>query len=95
MDEKGKWRLSPAFDVIYAFNPLGQWTNRHQMTINGKRDNIRRSDLDKVGDDMGIKNSGEIIDLIGDVISNWEAYADKANVAKEQKVSIREQLRVL
>jgi serine/threonine-protein kinase HipA len=95
MDEKGKWGLSPAFDVIYSFNPLGQWTNRHQMTINGKRDNIRRSDLEKVGDDMGINNTGEILDLIGDVTSNWNAYADKAKVAKEQKVSIGEQLRIL
>lgn len=95
MDKKGKWRLSPAFDVIYSFNPLGQWTNRHQMTINGKRGNFSRSDLEIVGDEMGINNSGDILDQIGEVISNWENYADKADVAKEQKLSIRDQHRVL
>jgi len=38
MDRHGSWLLSPAFDVMYAHNPGGNWTNRHQMTINGKTD---------------------------------------------------------
>ncbi len=35
MDRQGGWKLSPAYDVIYAHNPAGRWTNQHQMTING------------------------------------------------------------
>ena len=31
------WRLSPAYDVVYSYNPQGKWTKRHQMSINGKR----------------------------------------------------------
>ena len=38
MDKAGAWSLAPAFDVTYAYNPAGLWTNRHQMTINGKTD---------------------------------------------------------
>ena len=38
LDRSGAWSLSPAFDVMYAYNPAGQWTSRHQMTINGKSD---------------------------------------------------------
>lgn len=37
MDRDGKWRLSPAYDMGYAYNPDGQWTSAHQMSINGTR----------------------------------------------------------
>jgi len=29
MDKAGNWSLSPAFDVVYAYNPSGAWTSRH------------------------------------------------------------------
>ena len=45
MDRRGNWRLAPAFDLIYSYNPTGAWTSRHQMTFNGKRDNFRTEDL--------------------------------------------------
>ena len=41
MDRSGHWSLSPAFDLVYAHNPEGRWTARHQMSINGKLDRIR------------------------------------------------------
>jgi len=42
MTEKGKWTLSPAYDVVYSHNPSGQWTNQHQMSAQGKRDEFTR-----------------------------------------------------
>ena len=45
MNRQGNWRLSPAFDISYAFDPWGEWTSRHQMSINGKRDEFGRIDL--------------------------------------------------
>ena len=45
MDKSGSWSLSPAFDVIYAFQPSGTWTSSHQMTLNGKRDGFRVEDF--------------------------------------------------
>ncbi|MBO8479074.1 MAG: HipA domain-containing protein, partial [Bacteroidetes bacterium] len=32
MDRGGKWHLSPAYDMGYAYNPDGQWTSTHQMS---------------------------------------------------------------
>ena len=95
MDERGNWRLSPAFDVIYSYNPSGLWTNRHQMSLNGKRDNFMRSDLEKVGYEMGLNDCGKIIDGISAVISNWEKFANTAGVTDDQKLSIQEQHRIL
>ena len=45
MDSSGQWSLSPAYDMGFAYNPLGAWTATHQMSINGKFDNITRADL--------------------------------------------------
>ena len=45
MDKKGNWSLSPAFDTTYSYNPQGEWTYRHQMSINGKRDKFIMDDL--------------------------------------------------
>lgn len=40
MEKDGKWRLSPAYDMGYAYNPNGRWTATHQMSIHEKFDNI-------------------------------------------------------
>ena len=29
MDKRGHWKLAPAFDVTYAYNPNGRWTGTH------------------------------------------------------------------
>lgn len=33
MDKTGRWSLSPAFDVIYSYNPSGSWTSEHQQAL--------------------------------------------------------------
>jgi serine/threonine-protein kinase HipA len=34
--EGGVWELAPAYDVTYAYNPTGEWTYQHLMSVNGK-----------------------------------------------------------
>ena len=45
MNKFGEWKFSPAFDVIYSYNPAGRWTNMHQMSMNGKRDKFDKNDF--------------------------------------------------
>ena len=45
MDKAGNWRLSPAFDMTYAYNPGGSWTSEHQMSLSGKTTNFTMEDL--------------------------------------------------
>ena len=40
MDRSGVWSLSPAFDITWSYNPAGEWTAKHQMSINGKGDDF-------------------------------------------------------
>lgn len=84
MDKSGNWSLSPAYDVIYAYNPAANWTNSHQMTINGKRDDILRSDLVTVAKNMNINRANEIIDQIVDVAADWPGYAKKVGIDREK-----------
>ena len=80
MDPGGRWSLSPAFDVIYAHNPAGVWTNQHQMSVNGKRDGFSRADLMAVGESVGIPRPGRIIDQVLDAVNDWPRYAEQAGV---------------
>ncbi|MBL7958980.1 type II toxin-antitoxin system HipA family toxin [bacterium] len=89
MDESGLWRLSPAYDLTYAFDPKNKWMKEHQMSINGKRDGIQRKDLMATAKKMNIKKADEIIAKTIDTILNWNTYAKKADVNRDQIGAIR------
>lgn len=94
MGRDGRWRLAPAFDLIYAHNPRGQWTDRHQMTINGKRDHFVRADLVAVGETIGISQPGEILDEIVNTVADWPVYARQAGVDAQRAQQILKTLRL-
>ena len=80
MEEDGKWHLSPAYDMGYAYNPDGGWTATHQMSINGKFDDITRQDLLIFAQQNNIKDAVDIIEEICDAASHWPAIARKCEV---------------
>ncbi len=96
MDQHGVWSLSPAFDVTYAFNPAGRWTAAHQMTINGKRSNILRSDLLQSAKVATIQKQ-RAVDIIDDVLSaiqRWPDFAEQASLPEEVMSAINQHLLV-
>lgn len=93
MDRHGQWRLSPAFDVTYSYNPTGQWTNAHQMTINGKRDNFTLDDLTTTARKFNVKNPHEMIEAINVGLDYWPDIADMAGVHPAQKTAIMQNFR--
>jgi serine/threonine-protein kinase HipA len=80
MGKDGKWKLSPAFDVIWAYNSSGPWTNQHQMTINGKRDGFTRADLLAPAKQFGVKNANTIIEEVVESVSKWSKVAGSVGV---------------
>ena len=84
MDNSGKWRLSPAFDVAYSHNPAGKWTNQHQMSINGKRDHFLLADLIAVGESISLPRPGEIIKEVADAVQRWPLFAGEAGLNEER-----------
>lgn len=83
MEEDGKWHLSPAYDMGYAYNPDGGWTATHQMSINGKFDNITREDLLELASHNNIKDAVTIIDEVCEVASHWENIGKECDVPLE------------
>lgn len=82
MNKSGEWRLSPAFDVAYSYNPAGAWTSRHQMSINGKRDGLLAEDLLALGKSAAIKpaRARDIIDDVDRSVRTWKQFAETAGV---------------
>ncbi len=80
MDRDGRWRLSPAFDLIYAFNPSGSWTAQHQMSLNGKRDGFTVEDFREVGRTASMKR-GRADQILADVIAGVETWSEEAAAA--------------
>lgn len=83
MDRDGAWRLSPAYDISWAYNPSGSWTSQHQMSINGKCDNITRDDLLHVAARMNILSPKAIIDEVCEAVSQWGGLARRYGVPEE------------
>ncbi|WIO73290.1 type II toxin-antitoxin system HipA family toxin [Porticoccaceae bacterium LTM1] len=83
MDEDGQWRLSPAYDVTYAHNPAGVWTNQHQMSINGKRDHFTVQDLLDVGHSISLPRPKQVIDEVHAAVQAWPEFAKQAGVAEK------------
>jgi serine/threonine-protein kinase HipA len=98
MDRDGRWSLSPAFDVAYAYDPGGAWTSRHQMSMNGKRDRFTLEDFDAAGRVASLPRgrARRIVREVVDVVSQWPSYAASASVdeAHVRRVSNGLRLRI-
>lgn len=88
MNKQGAWMLAPAFDVVWAYNSKGAWTNRHQMSVNGKRDGFVRADLLAVAEQFGIKNAQGILADVADAVARWPDYARKYGVDQSLTMTI-------
>jgi len=85
MDQKGTWTLSPAFDVNYSYNPTGDWTSTHQMTIGGEVDHFTRENLLACGKSGGIGKlaARQIIEQVNSAVNNWPHIATSAKIPEE------------
>ena len=90
MDRDGRWCLSPAFDLIYAFNPSGSWTARHQMSLNGKRDDFTVEDFREVGRTASMKRgrATEILAEVREAVRSWPELAGEAGVPEARAAAV-------
>jgi serine/threonine-protein kinase HipA len=88
MDENGKWKLAPAYDVTYAYDPKNIWMKSHQLSINGKNDKLKKADILSVAKAMSIKKAEALIENVNDGVRNWKTHAKNAGVDPVQIKSI-------
>jgi serine/threonine-protein kinase HipA len=87
MDENGKWKVSPAYDLTFSSGPMGQ----HCTTILGEGKNPTIEHILKLAEIISIKpkRAKEIVDDLKAAVSKWEKFADKAGVSNTSSKSIQ------
>ena len=92
-----EWRLSPAFDLSYAYNPgPGKWTATQQMSALGKRESIDRADLVRFAQNQSLATKHQInaiLDEVVEAIRSWPEFASKAHVSSENTDKIEDLLK--
>ena len=90
MDKAGQWSLAPAFDVTYSYNPNGDRTSSHQMTMNGKRDGFTLADFRACAKSALMKRgrAEAILEEVRAAVTQWPDYAEQANVTDEWRAHI-------
>ncbi len=93
MDETGRWRLAPAFDMTFARG--AGYTRQHQMSLGGKRDGFTSRNLIDLGKKFGIKHDGEpIIENIRAALKNWDHLAKEWGVPAKNVTAIKSLFRL-
>jgi len=96
MDRAGRWMLAPAYDITYSYNPDGDWTARHQMTVSGKRDDFTLADF-KACARAAIMKRGRaetIIEEVREAVAQWPKFAKDADVPATWRKQIQKNHRM-
>jgi serine/threonine-protein kinase HipA len=86
------WKLAPAYDLCFSFDPSNYWVNKQTLSVNGKRLGITKDDLLTIARDNNIKRGKKIIEDINSVVKSWTKYAKEAEVRVDLKERISSHL---
>jgi serine/threonine-protein kinase HipA len=75
-----KWELAPAYDVTHAYNPHGEWTHQHLMSVNGRFGEIRQEDLLEEADRFGVRRPQSLLADIRAALDSWPAFVKEAGL---------------
>jgi len=85
------WELAPAYDLTFAHNPKGEWTNQHLMSVNGKFKDFKREDLLAEASRFGVGTARSVLDQVSDAVARWQTFAEAAEVSPTQAKAIKAQ----
>lgn len=74
------WELGPAYDVTHAYNPMGEWTYQHLMSVNQKFQGITRDDLLEDADRFSVRKPRETLAKVRAALENWSEFALEAQM---------------
>ncbi len=93
LPKDGAWRLSPAYDLTFAHNPSGEWTNQHLMSVNGKYDGIEREDCLALAARFAIGEAKTLLSEVRQAVTQWPAFAKRAGVRQGEIQRINKEFR--
>ncbi len=92
MDRDGTWRLAPAYDLTFAYNPANRWLARHLMSVSGRFEDIARADLERLGDRFEVRGIRAILTEVAEAVARWPEHAAEAGVAAGVVAEVSERL---
>jgi serine/threonine-protein kinase HipA len=84
MDEQGKWKFSPVYDITFSNGPGGE----HSTMYMGEGKNPTTKHLMALAKKHNIKNADDIIKEVLNAKNRWREFAVKAGVSKKTQESI-------
>ena len=86
MDRRGKWSLSPAYDLTYSNDPNSNYINNHQCLINGKSDSITAEDCFAVGLEAGLTKPKmqRIVEEVCEAVKQWIHFAEQSDIPESK-----------
>lgn len=92
MDEKGRWRLSPAYDLVYS-QGYGGW---HTMDIGGTQHPDHRQIL-AIAEQQGIKQAQaeQVIEQVRDALTQWPNLANEYSIGKDLSKTITQSMALI
>ena len=93
MDEKGEWKLSPAYDLTFSSGPHGE----QSTTVMGERKNLGTAQLIKLGQAAKLKPQriSQIIEKTQTALSRWKQLAKEYGVSKTNTDLISARMKTL
>jgi serine/threonine-protein kinase HipA len=88
LKQSGPWELAPAYDVTHAYNPKGEWTYQHLMSVNGKFQGITRDDLLEDADRFSVRKPRDILAEVRAALERWPEFALQAKM----EISLRDRV---
>ena len=93
MADDGTWRLSPAYDLTFATNPLTSGSRAGRIL--GKATGIAREDLVRLGETHGVRRIADQIAAVNEAVSRWPEFASAAGLPKGHTALVQNQLQLL
>ena len=75
------WELAPAYDITHAYNPHGEWTYQHLMSVNGKFNGIKRSDLLAEAERFGVRRPLDLLNEVRSALDSWQQFSTDAGLS--------------
>lgn len=90
MDEEGRWRLSPSYDLTFSSGPGGE----HCTMVSGEGRNPHIEHLTSLASTFSIppKETHQIIEKVRSAVAEWKKYAKMANVKPSSRTMIAKEI---
>ena len=92
MDEQGKWRLAPAYDVTFAYNSKNIWLKEHLMGVDGKFADINIQDLSRFAEKQDIPYARKTLNEVKAAVAMWPEFAEQSGLSRTSTDEIKKLL---